>query len=167
MTALSIIWLFVAAAAFVLMLIKCVKTKPDASYAVYFPKTLFFASSVFYFLGMLLGFGTLRVSNINGFALGCFLLIIGLVLMLKQINQKVILIDENRFASYNMFAKKAEYSFSDYLDFSKAKDGSAELIMKNGKIKIETMTVKDEVFFKKLREVEKKNQHEARKKTLK
>lgn len=164
MTALSAIWLIISTAAFVLMLFKCVKSKPDASFAIYFPKTLFFASSVFYILGMLLGFGTLRVSNINGFALAVFLLIIGLILMLKQINQKVILIDENRFASYNMFGLKTEYVFSDYLDFNKAKDGSAELIMKNGKIKVETMTVKDEHFFKKLREVEKKNQREIRKK---
>lgn len=164
MTALSIIWLIVTAIAFALMLIKCIASKPDSSFVIYFPKTLFYASSVFYILGMLLGFGTLRVSNINGFVLAFFLLLIGLILMLKQINQKVIIIDENSFISFNILGLKSEYKYSDYLDFNKAKDGSAELIMKSGKIKVETMTVKDENFFKKLREVEKKNQYEARKK---
>ena len=131
--------------------IKFALTKNSEEVVIHLPNWLFYSGVAFVILP---GAATIYLADISsGWLSGILLSILGVAMMLCQLNQKTIELYEDRFLYQTMFGRKKLYSFSDIIGMQGTVKGNNYYLLMNdgGKMYIDSSTVKDPHFMNKIK----------------
>jgi len=146
---LAIIYGIILAAILGLFLVRFFRDHITDEVVIYLPKILFFLGLIFYLVSCYLSVHGLLNSDWMMFLCSIPVTLIGVAAFMCQLNQRVTMISKSKFMNRTFLGNEKEYKFSDFEDIRFNTD-SMTIIMKNGKIHVESIAVKKVAFFDQL-----------------